>query len=67
MEGTVEICLNGTWGTIVDDGWGGQEAKVVCRQLNLAVACKFKCHTSSRVPSLAFITLTKKFKKILSV
>ena len=39
MEGTVEICLNGTWGTIVDDGWGSQEAKVVCRHLGFASAC----------------------------
>ena len=39
MEGTVEICLNGTWGTIVDDGWGYQDARVVCRQLNFAPAC----------------------------
>ena len=39
MEGTVEICLNGTWGTIVDDGWGYQEARVVCRHLNFAPAC----------------------------
>lgn len=40
MEGTVEICKNGTWGSIVDDGWGYQEARVVCRQLNFSVACE---------------------------
>lgn len=47
MEGTVEICLNGTWGTIVDDGWGGQEARVVCRLLGFAPACALVVRTNS--------------------
>lgn len=29
-EGRVEICVNGEWGTICDDGWGTPEAMVVC-------------------------------------
>ena len=36
LEGRVEICAKNTWGTICDDGWGTQEARVVCRQLGLA-------------------------------
>ena len=32
-EGRVEICLQREWGTICDDGWGSDEARVVCRQL----------------------------------
>ena len=32
-EGRVEICLQNQWGTVCDNGWGGSDSRVVCRQL----------------------------------
>ena len=36
-EGTVEICHNQTWGMVSGLGWGEEDARVTCRQLQLPV------------------------------
>ena len=33
FEGTVNVCVNGSWNTICDSMWGNSDAVVVCRQL----------------------------------
>ena len=33
LDGRVEVCIGGTWGTACQLGWGSEEAAVVCQQL----------------------------------
>jgi hypothetical protein len=41
----VEVCINGTWGTVCDDLWGVEEASVACSQLGFSSAGKQPYYT----------------------
>ena len=34
LEGRVEICMNGEFGTVCDNNWGSKEARTVCGEVS---------------------------------
>lgn len=55
LEGRVEICFNGIWGSICNSIWHGRDAAVACRQLGYSAAGKL--NVTCKKESVCFFSL----------
>ena len=67
FEGRVEICINREWGSVCDNQWDKNDAKVVCRQLGYPESGE-PIHPSIHIPGMLIILIMAEhsFKTLLN-
>ncbi|XP_053475652.1 neurotrypsin isoform X1 [Ictalurus furcatus] len=50
LDGTVEVYMNGAWGTICSNDWDDRDAHVVCQQLGQGYKARARASSLSRLP-----------------
>ena len=57
LDGRVEVCLGGQWGSVCADTWSVEAANVACGQLGYQSTGKWRIHILSKTVAAYFLLL----------